>query len=96
MTITTEAELEKHVAPAIRGHMRDLLAAIDKRSKPVADIEQGFISSTSCILANIAMQTGTTLKYDPAQGTIPNDPAATALLKRPYRAPWTHPDPANV
>src|SRR5947209_17652314 len=28
----TEKELEKHVAPAIRGHMRDFLAAIDKRS----------------------------------------------------------------
>ena len=39
----TEKDLEKHVAPAIRGHMIDLLAAIAKRSKPVADIEQGHI-----------------------------------------------------
>ncbi|MEJ7606742.1 MAG: Gfo/Idh/MocA family oxidoreductase [Bryobacteraceae bacterium] len=37
----TEPALEKHVAPAVRVHMKDFLAAIEKRSKPVADIEQG-------------------------------------------------------
>jgi hypothetical protein len=48
----TEKELEKHCAPAIRHHMQDFLTAIDARSKPVADIEQGYVSTTSCILAN--------------------------------------------
>ena len=43
----TEKDLERHVAPAIRGHMKDLLAAIASRGKPVADIEQGYISTTS-------------------------------------------------
>ena len=37
----TEPQIEKHVAPAIRYHMKDFLAAIDARSKPVADIEEG-------------------------------------------------------
>src|SRR5229473_842466 len=60
----TEKDLERHVAPAIRHHMMDFLAAIDKRSKPVADIEQGYISTTSCILANMALQTGRTLTWD--------------------------------
>ena len=92
----TEKDLEKHCAPAIRGHMRDFLRCIASREKPVADIEQGFISSTSCILANLALQTGRTLKYDPVSGTISGDAEATALLKRPYRSPWTHPDPATV
>ena len=36
--------------------MMDFLAAIDKRSKPVADIEQGYISTAACILANMSMQ----------------------------------------
>ena len=36
----TEKELEKQVAPAIRGHMKDFLAAIASRGKPVADIEE--------------------------------------------------------
>jgi len=87
----TEKDLEKHVAPAIRGHMKDLLAAIESRGKPVADIEQGFISTTSCILANMALKLGRSLHYDPATGKITGDDEATALLTRPYRAPWVHP-----
>ncbi|MBM3754939.1 MAG: Gfo/Idh/MocA family oxidoreductase [Acidobacteria bacterium] len=88
----TEAELEKHVAPAIRGHMRDLLGAIEKRSKPVADVEQGFISSSSCILANISQQLrGRALRWDAAAGRVTGDNEANRLLARPYRKPWTHP-----
>jgi hypothetical protein len=41
----TEKDLEKHVAPAIRHHMKDLLRNIASRGKPVADIEQGYIST---------------------------------------------------
>ena len=54
----TEKDLEKHVAPAIRGHMKDFLACIETRGKPVADIEQGYISTTACILANLSMKLG--------------------------------------
>ncbi|MBM3761382.1 MAG: Gfo/Idh/MocA family oxidoreductase [Acidobacteria bacterium] len=92
----TEQDLERHVAPAIRGHMRDLLAAIDKRSRPVADIEQGHISTAACILANLSMQLGRTLSYDPAKMIVTNDPEATKLLRRPYRKPYIHPDPKQV
>ena len=93
----TEKELEKHVAPAIRHHMMDFLTAIDKRSKPVADIEQGFISTTTCILANLSSQLGgRTLVYDPVKGRIVNDEAANKLLARSYRKPYVHPDPAKV
>ena len=87
----TEKDLERHVAPAIRGHMKDLLANIASRGKPVADIEQGYISTTSCILANLSMQLGRTLHWDPAAGRIVNDAAANKLLARPYRKPWVHP-----
>ena len=92
----TEEKLEKHVAPAIRRHWLNFLQAIDTRSKPVADIEQGYISSASCILANLAMKTGRTLAWDAEQQRIAGDDAANALLRRPYRKPWVHPDPATV
>ena len=92
----TEAELEKHVAPAIRGHMRDLLAAIETRSKPVADIEQGHISTASCILANMSQKLGRSLKWDSAKQRVIGDEEANRLLARPYRAPWKHPDPRSV
>ena len=84
------------VAPAIRGHMKDLLANIANRGKPVADIEQGHISSASCILANISAKVGRSLKFDPKTHQVVGDAEANKLLARPYRAPWTHPDPANV
>ena len=87
----TEKELEKHVAPAIRHHMQNFLAAIDARSKPVADIEQGHISTASCILANNAMKLGRTLTWDAEKHQVVNDPEANRLLARPYRKPWVHP-----
>ena len=92
----TEKDLEKHVAPAIRVHMKDLLSAIDRRGRPVADIEQGHISSASCILANLSMRLGRTLVWNADKGEVVGDPEANALLRRPYRAPWVHPDPSTV
>jgi predicted dehydrogenase len=87
----TEKDLEKHCAPAIRHHMQDFLAAIQTRGRPVADIEEGYISTASCILANIAMQLGRTLTWDPVAQRVVGDEEANRLLKRPYRSPWVHP-----
>jgi predicted dehydrogenase len=92
----TEPRLEKHVAPAIRKHMRDFLANIASRGQPVSDIEQGYISTSSCILANLAMKTGRTLNWDAEKRRIAGDDEANRLLQRPYRQPWTHPDPKHV
>jgi hypothetical protein len=90
----TEKDLERHVAPAIRAHMKDLLANMASRGKPVADIEQGYMSTAACILANVSMQVGRSLQWDHAKGQVVGDPEANRLLRRPYRAPWTHPEPA--
>jgi predicted dehydrogenase len=87
----TEKDLEKHVAPAIRGHMKDLLNCIATRGKPVADIGEGHISTASCILANIAMKLGRTLSWDAAKEEVIGDEEANRALKRPYRTPWMHP-----
>jgi predicted dehydrogenase len=87
----TEKDLERHVTPAIRGHMQDLLTCIDNRGKPVADIEQGHISTASCILANLAMKLGRTLAWDPEKHQVVGDDEANRLLLRPYRKPWVHP-----
>ena len=92
----TEEALERHVAPAIRRHMKDLLANVDSRGRPVADVEQGYISTASCILANVAMSLGRTLTWDPVKGRVVGDDEANRLLRRPYRKPWTHPEPDRV
>ena len=64
----TEKDLERHVAPAVRGHMKDFLSCIESRKTPVADIEQGYISTTACILANLSMQLGRSITWDHAKG----------------------------
>ncbi|HQH52704.1 MAG TPA: Gfo/Idh/MocA family oxidoreductase [Candidatus Hydrogenedentes bacterium] len=87
----TEEGIELQAAPATRRHMLDFLAAIETGGRPCADIEQGYISSASCILANLAMKTGRTLVYDPQKREVTGDPEATELLLRPYRGPWRHP-----
>jgi predicted dehydrogenase len=87
----TEKDLERHVAPAIRRHMQDFLTCIESRGKPVADIEQGYISTASCILANLALDLGRTLAWDPEKGVVIGDDEANRRLKRPYRQPWEHP-----
>ena len=92
----TEKDLEKHCASAIRWHMRDLLACIGTRGKPVADIEQGHISSASCLLANLSLQLGRSLTWDPATHQVVGDAEANRLLRRPYRTPWVHPEPDQV
>jgi predicted dehydrogenase len=92
----TEKDLERHVAPAIRGHMKNLLECVETRRRPVADIEEGYISATACILANLSMKLGRSLTWDHAKGVVVGDDEANRLLRRPYRAPWAHPDPATV
>ena len=92
----TEKDIEIHAAPATRLHMLNLLNAIEQGGRPVADIEEGHISTASCILANIAMKTGRTLRYNPETRQVVGDVEATNLLQRKYRSPWVHPDPDNV
>jgi predicted dehydrogenase len=87
----TEKGIELNAAPATRRHMLDFLAAVEKRTRPVADIEEGHISTASCILANVAMKLGRPLAYDPKKHEVTGDAEATRLLLRPYRAPWQRP-----
>ncbi len=88
----TEEGIELNAAPATRLHMKDFLAAIEKRSRPVADIEEGHISTASCILANLSMKlSGRPLVYDPKRRIVTGDEQATQLLARSYRKPWQHP-----
>jgi predicted dehydrogenase len=87
----TERDLDRSVADAIREHMRDFVSAIGSRGKPIADIEQGHISTACCILANVSMQVGRTLAFDPETHQCKDDAEANKLLKRAYRNPWSHP-----
>ncbi len=92
----TEERIELNAAPATRLHMLDFLNAIENNTRPVADIEEGHISTASCILANMSMKLGRPLVYDPKKREVVNDKEANQLLRRPYRGPWKHPEVGNV
>ncbi len=92
----TEKDLERHVASAIRRHWRNFLDMVDTRGRPVSDIEQGYISAASCIMANMSCKLGRQLAWDSEKGQIVGDEQANGLLARPYRSPWVHPDPRQV
>lgn len=88
-----EKDIEIHTAPASRSHMRNFLEAIDNGTLPVASIEEGHISTASCILANLSMKLGgRPLRYDPIKKVITGDTEATSLLARPYRLGYSRND----
>ncbi len=87
----TEKAIELNAAPATRRHMLNFLAAVETRGRPIADIEEGHISTASCILANLAMDVGRTISYDPKAKIVTGDADATRRLLRAYRKPWKHP-----
>jgi predicted dehydrogenase len=88
----TEPGIETFAAPANRANMRDFMNCVASRERPISDIEEGYISSASCILANVSMKLGRSLKWDGKAGQVVGDAEANALLRRPYRGPWVHPE----
>ena len=86
-----EKDIDLDGSHANRQHQRNFLEAVDSRGRPVADIEQGYISTASCIMANLAMDLGRPIVYDPVKRVVVNDPDATKRLRREYRKPWKHP-----
>ena len=86
-----EPRIELHTAPATRLHMLNFLNAIESGSRPIADIEQGHISTASCIMANVSMKIGRPIVYDPQKRQVTGDAEANKLFQRPYRTPWKHP-----
>lgn len=87
----TEEGIELHVASATRRHLKNFMDSVASGQRPVADIEQGYISSAACIMANLSRDLGRPLAYDPVQRKVINDDKANAKLARKYRAGWTRP-----
>lgn len=69
----------------------DFLESIDKKRAPVSGIEVAHRSSVLPLLGMISWRVGRSLEWDGEKETILNDPAASQLLAKPFRAPWVHP-----
>lgn len=72
-------------------HMAEFLAAVRSRKQPSCTIDDAYRSTATVQLAMIAYESNSVVHWDAATEQIPNNPAAAALLKREYRAPWVHP-----
>ena len=92
----THKATEVFAAPGTRRHMQNFLAARRSRELPVADIEQGHISSACCIMANLSMELGRSLQWDATAGRVVGDDEANRRLARAYRGDWIHPTPDTV
>lgn len=74
-----------------RPNMQDFVGAIEGGRLSAADIQQGYISTSSVILANIAMDLGRPVRWDAKAERVIGDDEAQKRLARTYRAPWVHP-----
>lgn len=74
-------------------HMQEFIQAVKQRKPSIlsCNTQDGFASSTSVQLAAIAYYTNSIVNWNNSAKTITNNPAAAALLKRPYRNNWKHP-----
>ncbi|MCW3097204.1 MAG: Myo-inositol 2-dehydrogenase [Chthonomonadaceae bacterium] len=73
-------------------HYRNFIDCVISKKEPIAPVEVAHRSITICHLGNIAMRLGrNSLKWDPEKEHILDDPEASKMLSRPYRAPWKLP-----
>ncbi|MCC6231186.1 MAG: gfo/Idh/MocA family oxidoreductase, partial [Verrucomicrobiales bacterium] len=69
-------------------HFRNFLDSVKSREKTVTPVEVAHHSAIPGHLGLIALLTGRKIKWDAAAEKIIGDDGASALLSRPYRAPW--------
>jgi predicted dehydrogenase len=87
-----DKEVEKTVGSSSgeSEHIANFLQAI-RDDRPLglnAEIEKGHKSTLLCHLGNIAHRVGSSLKCDPKNGHILDDPQAMGLWKREYEPGW--------
>ena len=70
----------------MKPHFQNFFDGIRKGTELNAEIEKSVLSTQYCLLANIALRTRSTVKFDSATREIIDNPAASALLRRENRS----------
>ena len=68
--------------------MRNFLACVKSRQKPVCDIEIGHHSTTTSLLANVSYRSKQKIEWDGSNERITNGKEANRYLTKAYRRPW--------
>jgi len=89
--IHEEPQLHKPGGQNVPELWADFIDAIEKKRRPVCDIEIGHHSTTLALLGMLSWKLGRSVKWDGQKEECPGDPEANKLLRRPYRRPWEYP-----
>ena len=68
-----------------QGHMQNFFDSVRRGKQPVANVSEHVRSVNATHLANIALLTGRTVKFDPQSQSFPGDDEANALVRRTPR-----------
>ncbi len=80
------------IVPTTVRHMTNFFESIRSRKATVAPPEVAHRTCTLIHLGETAYRVKRVLDFDPVTETITNDAEASALLTKPYRAPWSFPE----
>jgi len=69
-------------------HVRNFLDCVKSRRQPVAPAEGAHRANSTSQIANICLQLGRKLTFDPVKEQFVGDPMADRLLTRTIREPW--------
>ncbi|UOG77313.1 Gfo/Idh/MocA family oxidoreductase (plasmid) [Hymenobacter tibetensis] len=72
-------------------HHGNWLECIKSRKQPIAPVEVGHRSCSTCLIHHIVMKLKRKVYWDPAKEQFVNDAEANRLLSRPQRKPYTLP-----
>lgn len=67
---------------------QDWIDSMKSRKRPFCSVEDGHKVSVACHLANMSLQLGRTIYWDPSKEQVIGDKEAAALCAKPYRSPW--------
>jgi predicted dehydrogenase len=90
-TLHEDSQLQEPDGHNLKLLWADFLDSIDKNRTPVAGIERAHRSSCLPLLGMVSLKVGRSLRWDGAREEVVDDPEASGLLRRTYRAPWVYP-----
>ncbi len=70
-------------------HQRNFIECLRTRTPPNCTMLEGHRATTACQLANIAYRTQRKVRWDATKEQIIGDAAASRMMTKQYRAPWT-------
>jgi predicted dehydrogenase len=73
---------------ATTGHKDNFIECMRNRQRPIADVEIGARTVTTCHLVNLAYRHGQKIEWDPAKLNFANGTGKAEWLTREYRGDW--------